>query len=192
MKIADSGRFTLFVSKEGCIIGAAPLDKSSRRTSKRKKRFESSPLAKQVASSEQAEQQSRPTDHKLSNFHTFEYPAEVPNLDYNSASPYSAKYASMKDDPNNPLRLDLENKRTSSSRFDRIPVNTTFGFYVAAVLLEPITLTEWERIIRSSDTWEEAAVFASKKFKGFPIVALGLDFHELRGFDKSPLSTDDN
>lgn len=194
MKIADSGRFTLFASKEGCVIGAAPIKKEAVRRP-RKKRFESSPLAKQVVSSEQAEQdgQQKNIQYGHHDYHTFDYPADVPDLNANSASPYSAKYASMRTeaDPNNPLRLD-KSKRTSTSTSNRIPVNTTFGFYVAAVLLEPITLSEWERIVRSSKTWEEAAVFASKKYRGFPIMALGLDFHELRGFDKSPLSTDDN
>ena len=192
MKIADSGRFTLFASKEGCVIGAAPIEKEKVRKP-RKKRFESSPLAKQVVSSEQSDQteQQRNIQYGHHDFRTFDYPAEVPDLDENSASPYSAKYASMKADPNNPLRLDLGNK-SSSTRSNRIPVNTTFGFYVAAVLLEPITLSEWERIVRSSETWEEAAVFASKKYRGFPIMALGLDFQALRGFENSPLSTDEN
>lgn len=191
MKIVDGGSFTLFVSKEGLVVGVAPPKEAELgvRPDVRHKREEDvdvrsksadahrerNPLAKQVGTLPELPC----IRHKpcLSPFpHTCENKrseiADSPSSRRSIAS-YIRKYRNFAE----------EVSASSDEAVEGVlPTNTTFGYYVAAILLEPITLTEWQGIVLSSDTWEEAAIRAAESYRGFPLVADGLNVDALRGF----------
>ena len=169
MKIADSGRFTLFVSKDGFVVGAAPPKETELRRRKDDVPRERFPLAKQVGktsellrerSSVLRERSSAPRERSSNKTDGLHVPLERYIQKYGGLMP---KYVDGR-----PVTL--------------LPSNTTFGYYVAAILLEPISLSEWQDIVMSSDTWEEAALSAVRGFRGFPLIADGLSRDVLRGF----------
>lgn len=162
MKIADSGRFTLFVSKDGFVVGAAPPKETELRRRKDDVPRERFPLAKQVGkTSELLRERSSVLRERSSNkTDGLHVPLERYIQKYGGLTP---KYVDGR-----PVTL--------------LPSNTTFGYYVAAILLEPISLSEWQDIVMSSDTWEEAALSAVRGFRGFPLIADGLSRDVLRGF----------
>ena len=174
MKIADSGRFTLFVSKDGFVIGAAPPKETELRRRKDDVRRERFPLAEQVGKTSELLREGlfrrekppirrRPHDrirHEQGDEEALHVPLER----------YIQKYG------------DLMSQHADDGSVTLLPSNTTFGYYVAAILLKPISLSEWQDIVMSSDTWEEAALSAVRGFRGFPLIADGLSRDALRGF----------
>ena len=162
MKIADSGRFTLFVSKDGFVIGAAPPKEAALRRRKDDVPSERFPLAEQVGKTSELLRE-RSSD-KAGRARRAEESLHVP------LERYIQKYGG------------LMPKYVDGRPVTLLPSNTTFGYYVAAILLEPISLSEWQDIVMSSETWEEAAVCAVRGFRGFPLIADGLSREVLRGF----------
>ena len=72
-----------------------------------------------------------------------------------------------------------------------LPVNTSIGYFIAAILHEPTTLQVWKEVVANSATWDEASEKMVALYGGIQFQANREGIQELKESLKSELTISD-